>query len=64
MPDETRVSIGQAKRDISQLVNRVASTGERILVTVRGEPVAALVSMADYEWLVRAKDSSDKAWRD
>ena len=48
---DTRVNIGQVKRDISDLVNRVAYGGERILLTSRGKPKAALVSVADYERL-------------
>jgi len=43
-----QVSIGQAKRDISELVNRVAYQGERIVLTSRGRPKAVLVSVADY----------------
>jgi prevent-host-death family protein len=50
---ETRVAIGQVKRDISELVNRVAYGGERVILTSRGKPKAALVSMADYERLRR-----------
>ena len=46
-----RVSIGRVKRDISQLVNRVAYGSERIILTSRGKPKAALVSMEDYERL-------------
>jgi prevent-host-death family protein len=48
---ETQVSIGRVKRDISDLVNRVAYGGERIVLTSRGRPKAALVSMEDYERL-------------
>jgi len=50
---ETSVAIGQVKRDISELVNRVAYGGERVILTSRGKPKAALVSMADYERLLR-----------
>ena len=50
---ETRVAIGQVKRDISELVNRVAYGGERVILTSRGKPKAALVGMADYERLQR-----------
>jgi len=50
---ETSVAIGQVKRDISELVNRVAYGGERIVLTSRGKPKAALVGMADYERLRR-----------
>lgn len=36
------VSIGQMKRDISELVNRVAYQGERVILTSRGRPKAVL----------------------
>lgn len=42
------VSIGKVKRDISDLVNRVAYQGERIILTSRGKPKAVLVSLQDY----------------
>jgi len=52
---ETHVSIGQVKRDISDLVNRVAYRGERIVLTSRGKPKAAIVSMEDYQRLEQEK---------
>jgi prevent-host-death family protein len=45
------VSIGQVKWNISELVNRVAFGGERIILTSRGKPKAALISIQDYELL-------------
>lgn len=45
------ISIGQVKRDISDLVNRVAYQGERVILTSRGRPKAVLVSMDDYDKL-------------
>ncbi|NPV87620.1 MAG: type II toxin-antitoxin system Phd/YefM family antitoxin [Anaerolineae bacterium] len=54
----TQVSIGQIKRDISELVNRVSYAGERIILTSRGKPKAALISMEDYERLVRSENRS------
>lgn len=48
---EMKVAIGQVKRDISELVNRVAYGSERIVLTSRGKPKAALVGMADYKRL-------------
>ena len=51
----TQVSIGQVKRDISELVNRVTYAGERIILTSRGKPKAALVSMQDFERLIRSE---------
>ncbi len=46
-----QISIGQVKRDISELVNRVAYQGERIVLTSRGRPKAVLVSLKDLEKL-------------
>jgi prevent-host-death family protein len=48
------VSIGQVKRDISELVNRVAYQGERVILTSRGRPKAVLVSLEDYEKIKQA----------
>lgn len=70
----THISIGQIKRDVSELVNRVAYAGERIILTSRGKPKAALISIADYErltqiehqqadiqvWLTQTQKLSDK----
>ncbi len=56
---EMQVSIGQVKRDISDLVNKVAYAGERIILTSRGRPKAALVSIDDYE-AIKAKDENQR----
>ncbi len=48
-----QVSIGQVKRDISDLVNRVAYRGERIILTSRGRPKAVLINLEDYANLQR-----------
>jgi prevent-host-death family protein len=60
----THISIGQIKRDISELVNRVAYGGERIVLTSRGRAKAALVSLEDYEKLQQndASISARAAW--
>jgi len=58
---ETHVSIGQVKRDISDLVNRVAYGGERIVLTSRGKPKAALVSLEDYDYLEQKRRAQDLA---
>jgi prevent-host-death family protein len=68
------VSIGKVKRDISELVNRVTYQGERVVLTSRGRPKAALVSLDDYKkllqleqgqanrlaWLAEAKTLAEK----
>ena len=63
---ERHVAIGTVKRDISELVNRVAYGGERIVLTSRGKPKAALVSLEDYERLeeesAAAKEAQWRAW--
>ena len=60
----TRVSIGTVKRDISELVNRVAYGGERIVLTSRGKPKAAIVSVEDYEYLENGgAGASLEQWR-
>ena len=59
--DEIRVSIGRVKRDISDLVNRVAYGGERIILTSRGKPKAALVSFKDYQRLEQEQVSQSVA---
>ena len=58
---ESEVSIGQVKRGISALVNRVAYGGERIILTSRGKPKAALVSLEDYERLKQETDEDREA---
>ena len=57
-----RASIGQVKRDISELVNRVAYGGERILLTSRGRPKAAIVSIEDYERLQELGAEDGERW--
>lgn len=48
---EVQVSIGRVKREISELLNRVAFGGERIVLTSRGKPKAVIVSLDDYRQL-------------
>ena len=62
---ENVVSIGQVKRDISELVNRVAYAGDRIVLTSRGKPKAALISIEDYERLKRQETNTRVAeWQE
>ena len=51
MTVETQVSIGQVKRDISDLVNRVAYGRERVVLTSRGKPKAVLIGIEEYQRL-------------
>lgn len=56
-----KVTIGQVKRDISDLVNRVAYAGERIVLTSRGRPKAVLISLADFEQLQEVEKTNPVA---
>jgi len=56
----TQISIGQVKRDISDLVNRAAYAGERFILTSRGKPKAALISIEDYERLLKSDLRTDQ----
>lgn len=65
MDMEVRIAIGQVRRDISELVNRVAYGGERVVLTSRGRPKAALVSLYDLEQLRnRTKRRRKTAWQE
>jgi len=65
MQDRT-VSIGEVKRDISELVNRVAYGHERIVLTSRGKPKAVLINIEDYERLLEQEQAVEhqkwEAW--
>ena len=41
------VSVAEAKNRLSNLLNRAVSRRERVIVSRRGKPVGAIVSMAD-----------------
>jgi prevent-host-death family protein len=42
-----RVNVAEARKQFSELVARVAYTGERVIIERRGKPMMALVSMED-----------------
>ena len=52
------VGIAEVKRSISTLVNRVAFGRERIILTSRGRPKAALVSIEDLQKLKTLESST------
>ena len=52
------VSIAEVKRSISTIVNRVAFGRERIILTSRGRPKAALVSIDDLQKLETLETTS------
>jgi prevent-host-death family protein len=54
------VPVTQARAELSDLVSRVAFTGQRIILTRNGKPLAALVPVADLE-AVEAEGAVDAA---
>ncbi len=65
MSVEVQIAIGQVRREISGLVNRVAYGSERVILTARGRPLAALVSLDDLEQLRNmAKSQRLTAWQE
>ena len=57
------VGIAEIKRSISSLINRVTFGRERIVLTSRGKPKAALVSIEDLEKLEATENVSLPASR-
>jgi len=53
------VSVSDARQDFAELVNRAAYRGERVLVSRRGRPIAAIVPIEDVEFLERYEDQMD-----
>lgn len=54
-----KVSVSDARRNLSEHVNRVAFGDERIVFTRHGKGLVALVPIADAELLQRLEDESD-----
>jgi prevent-host-death family protein len=52
-------NIADFRDNLSDLLNRVAYVGERVVLERRGKPVAALVSIDDLELLERLEDDAD-----
>jgi prevent-host-death family protein len=53
------VSVSEARETFAHLVNRVAYRHERVLVTRRGRPIAAIVPIEQVEALERMEDEFD-----
>ena len=55
----TRVAASKARDELSELVNRAAYKGERIVLRRRGRDMAAIVSMEDLALIERREDEID-----
>jgi prevent-host-death family protein len=53
------VTIERARVELSHVVSRVQYAGERVVITRRGKPAAAIVPLEDLELLQRIEDELD-----
>jgi antitoxin Phd len=53
------VSTAEARKKLAEIVNRVAYGKEPIILTRRGEEIAALISMEEFELLQLIEDHID-----
>lgn len=53
------VSVSEAREEFAELVNRAAYGHERVLVSRRGRPIAAIVPIEDVQFLERYEDEMD-----
>jgi prevent-host-death family protein len=54
-----KVTTAEARKNLSDIVNKVAYNKEPIVLTRRGQDVAALVSMEEFELLQQIEDHID-----
>ncbi len=57
----TRLPVSKAREDLAEALNRVAYSGERIVLERRGKRVAAIVSVEDLDLLEQLEDDMDVA---
>ena len=60
-----RITTVDARKKFSNIINRVAFGGESFVLTRRGEPIAALVSLKELKLLQEIEDRIDieEAWK-
>ncbi len=51
------ISVSQMKDTLSEVLNRAAYGGERVIVASRGKPKAAVISIDDLELLEQLEDA-------
>ena len=55
----TTINIAEAKEEFSELINRVAHSKERIVITRRDKEVAAIIPLEDLHVLQNSQNKSD-----
>lgn len=58
-PTATTTTLALDRADLTAAVDRAAATGERVLLTRDGQPLAAIVPAADTAWLEALGDELD-----
>ena len=60
-----KITTADARKKFSNIINRVAFGNESFVLTRRGEPIAALVSMKELKLLQELEDQIDieDAWK-
>ncbi len=53
-----KIGLAKARDELSEVVNRVAYSGERYVLERRGKPLAALISADEYEGLIQLLSES------
>jgi prevent-host-death family protein len=53
------ISTSEARERFSDLINRASYGQERIILTRRGKPVAAVVPFEDVQWMEDVEDEED-----
>lgn len=49
-------SVEEAREALEEIVGAIRDSGPPVILTADGEPVAAIVSIADYEWMEAMED--------
>jgi len=55
----THCAVADARRDLSEILNRVVFGGERVVITRHGKDIAAIISSKDLEALEKIEDMID-----
>ncbi len=60
-----KITTADARKKLSDIINRVAFGDESFVLTRRGEPIAALISMEELQVLQELEDKIDieDAWK-
>jgi prevent-host-death family protein len=58
-PEAERIPASKVREQLSNVLNKVAVRGDRILIERHGSPVAAVISIEDLEFFEALEDQND-----